>query len=97
MVSNVVQLASTGAQINIAAADDITGTAQTIGQAILAATVIFAVVAAFFTEKQRRWMVVGTIVLIGGFTFMIVGNPTGTLETVGGFIERNVWNPILSE
>ncbi|MFG2330108.1 TcpD family membrane protein [Streptomyces sp. NPDC048604] len=81
--------------VYLADANDITNKTSTIGQAILAATVIFAVVAAFFTQSQRKWMVVVTILLIGSFTFMIVDDPKALLEDGGDFIKTNIWDPIL--
>ncbi|MGW0704876.1 TcpD family membrane protein [Streptomyces sp. NPDC002643] len=91
------QLLATAADmhVNLAAADDITDKTSTIGKAILAATVVFAVVAAFFTQSQRKWMVVVTILLIGSFTFMIVDDPQALLDEGGTFIKDNIWDPIL--
>ncbi|GAA4684576.1 hypothetical protein GCM10023347_44630 [Streptomyces chumphonensis] len=84
-----------GAHTVLAAPGGVVTTAETYGKAILAITVILALVTAFFSESQRKWVVVGSIVLIGGFTFMIVGAPEETLGDIGGFIKTNVWDPML--
>ncbi|GGO98081.1 hypothetical protein [Wenjunlia tyrosinilytica] len=96
MMNTALRAVPTGAHQYLADATAITDKASTIGKAVLAATVVLALVAAFFTQAQRRWMVVGTILLIGGFTFMIVGDPAGTLGDLGDFIKTNVWDPILA-
>ncbi|MCX4763804.1 TcpD family membrane protein [Streptomyces sp. NBC_01275] len=92
------QLLATAADMHVqlAAADDITKKTSSIGKAVLAATVVFAVVAAFFTQAQRKWMVVVTILLIGSFTFMIVDDPKTLLSEGGDFIKTNIWDPILN-
>lgn len=74
----------------------ITSKASGVGQDILATTVVVAIVAAFFTQAQRRLMVVGSILLLGGFAFMIVGDPTATLTSLGHAIKSALWDPIMS-
>ncbi|MFE9098024.1 TcpD family membrane protein [Streptomyces sp. NPDC007264] len=96
MLSHALQAMPADTHVYLAAANQITTKTSTIGKAILAATVVFAVVAAFFTQAQRKWMVVVTILLIGSFTFMIVDSPTALLQDGGNFIKTNVWDPILS-
>ncbi|GKQ34417.1 TcpD family membrane protein [Streptomyces sp. A012304] len=92
------QLLANAADMHVYLADSnqITTKTSSIGKAILAATVVFAVVAAFFTQAQRKWMVVVTILLIGSFTFMIVDDPKTLLDEGGDFIKTNLWDPILS-
>ncbi|WP_055494464.1 TcpD family membrane protein [Streptomyces sp. TP-A0356] len=96
MFSHALQALPPQTHIYLADANQITTKTSGIGKAILAATVVFAVVAAFFTEAQRKWMVVVTILLIGSFTFMIVDSPTALLQSGGNFIKTNLWDPILS-
>lgn len=96
MLTKLAQSIPPEGHILLADPNSITSKAQNIGKAILAATLVLALVAAFFTQEQRRWVVVGSILLIGGFTFMIVGDPVGTLTQVGNFIKSSVWDPILS-
>ena len=74
----------------------ITNKASDLGKSILAATLVIAVVAAFFTQAQRRLVVVGSILLLGGFAFMIVGDPTATLTSLSKAIKSAVWDPIMS-
>ncbi|MDA5282545.1 TcpD family membrane protein [Streptomyces sp. Isolate_45] len=96
MVTQTLQALPPGTHMILADVGTITSKTSGIGRAILAATVVFAVVAAFFTQAQRKWMVVVTILLIGSFTFMIVDDPKALLEDGGTFIKTNVWDPLLS-
>jgi ABC-type transport system involved in cytochrome c biogenesis permease component len=96
MLSHVLQAMPADAHVYLADANQITTKTSAIGKSILAATVVFAVVAAFFTQAQRKWMVVATILLIGSFTFMIVDSPQALLTQGGTFIKDNVWNPIFN-
>ncbi|GHE07355.1 TcpD family membrane protein [Streptomyces alanosinicus] len=95
MLSHALMTHAADMHVYLADATDITNKTSTIGKAILAATVVFAVVAAFFTQAQRKWMVVATILLIGSFTFMIVDDPTTLLQSGGNFIKDNIWTPII--
>ncbi|MFD7707294.1 TcpD family membrane protein [Streptomyces sp. NPDC059785] len=95
MLSHALMANAADMHVYLADADQITDKTSTIGKAILAATVVFAVVAAFFTQSQRKWMVVVTILLIGSFTFMIVDDPKNLLNEGGDFIKTNVWDPII--
>lgn len=95
MMTHALSHLPASAHVMLADAKQVQTTASNTGKYILAATVALALVTAFFTQAQRRWITVGTILLIGGFTFMIVGDPEGTLTTLGNFIKTNVWTPIL--
>ena len=96
MLSHALMAHAADMHVYLADSSQITKKTSSIGKAILAATVVFAVVAAFFTQAQRKWMVVVTILLIGSFTFMIVDDPTTLLSDGGNFIKTNIWDPILS-
>jgi hypothetical protein len=80
----------------LADVNEITTKASTIGKAILAATVVLALLAAFVTTAQRRWVVVGSILLIGGFMFMVIGAPAEVLGQLGGAIKKGIWDPIIN-
>ncbi|MFB0626833.1 TcpD family membrane protein [Streptomyces sp. AB3(2024)] len=96
MVTQTLQALPPATHMMLADAGTITTKTSGIGRAILAATIVIAVVAAFFTQAQRKWMVVATILLIGSFSFMIVDNPETLLKEGGSFIKTNLWDPILS-
>ncbi|OIV37996.1 hypothetical protein BIV57_08140 [Mangrovactinospora gilvigrisea] len=95
MLTKTLSAVPPSTHVLLADATGLTNKASDIGKAILAATVVLALVAAFFTQAQRRWVTVGTILLIGAFTFMIVGSPAATLTQLGNFIKTNVWDQIL--
>ncbi|MFI1648636.1 TcpD family membrane protein [Streptomyces avidinii] len=95
MVTQTLQTLPPSTHMFLADVGTITTKTSSIGKAILAATVVFAVVAAFFTQAQRKWMVVVTILLIGSFTFMIVDSPQALLNEGGDFMKTNLWDPIL--
>jgi sugar phosphate permease len=75
---------------------DITNKFRNIGRVVVGVTVILALIGAFVTTANRRWVVVGGILLIGGFVFMIVNDPQTLLGELGGAIKSAVWDPLMS-
>lgn len=84
------------ATVYLADATTITSKATSIGFAILGAGIILALLVAFFSQSQRRWVVVVTIFIIGAVIAMIIGDPVTMLKAGGTWIKTNIWDPITS-